>query len=147
VFTLAEIGVQLRRNTHLAERKSRLYLVQYVPPKTAAVGDAIIRMLEPYKAHVHTITADNGSEFVEHERVAAALDATMYFAHPYCSWERGLNENSNGLMRQYVPKGSDLSLVSPEALPAFERRLDLRPRKFLGFRQPQVVFDELRQAA
>jgi len=132
----------------LAERKSRLYLVQYVPAKTAtAVGDAIIRMLEPYKAHVHTITADNGSEFVEHERVAAALEAKVFFAHPYCSWERGLNENSNGLLRQYVPKGSDLSLVSPQALLAFERRLNLRPRKCLGFRQPKVVFDELRQAA
>lgn len=132
----------------LAERKSRLYLVQYVPAKTAtAVADAIIRILEPYKTHVHTITADNGSEFVEHERVAEALEAKVYFAHPYCSWERGLNENSNGLLRQYVPKGSDLSLVSPQALSAFERRLNLRPRKCLGFRQPQVVFDELRQAA
>ena len=132
----------------LVERKTRLYLVRYVPGKTAsAVADAVISMLKPYKAHVHTITADNGSEFVEHERVAAALEAQVYFAHPYCSWERGQNENSNGLLRQYVPKGSDLSLVTVEALSAFERRLNFRPRKCLGFRQPQMVFDELFKAA
>ena len=105
----------------LLERKSRLYLVQYVPSKTAsAVADTIISMLKPYQAHVHTITADNGSEFVEHERVAAELEAQVYFAHPYSAWERGQNENSNGLLRQYVPKGSDLSVVTAEA-PAFSR--------------------------
>jgi len=132
----------------LAERKSRLYLVQYVLAKTAtAVADAIINLLASYKAHVHTITADNRSEFVDHERVAAALETQFYFAHPYSSWEHGLNENSNGLLRQYVPKGSDLSRVTPDALSVFARRLNLRPRKCLGFRQPQVVFDELRQAA
>lgn len=130
------------------ERKSRLYLVQYVPGKTAsAVADAIIDMLSPYKTHVHTITADNGSEFVEHERVSAALEAQVYFAHPYCSWERGQNENSNGLLRQYVPKGSDLSLVTAEMLAAFEKRLNFRPRKCLGFKQSQVVFEALLKAA
>ncbi|HAS3439142.1 TPA: IS30-like element ISAeca1 family transposase [Vibrio cholerae] len=132
----------------LLERKSRLYLVQYVPSKTAsAVADTIISMLKPYQAHVHTITADNGSEFVEHERVAAELEAQVYFAHPYSAWERGQNENSNGLLRQYVPKGSDLSVVTAEALSAVEKRLNFRPRKCLGFKQPQVVFDELLKAA
>ncbi len=132
----------------LLERKSRLYLVRYVPNKTASVvADAVIDMLTPYKEQVHTITADNGSEFVDHERVSAALEAQVYFAHPYCAWERGQNENSNGLLRQYVPKGSDLSQVTPEALSAFERRLNLRPRKCLGFKQPQVIFDQLCKAA
>ncbi|TNI31798.1 IS30 family transposase, partial [Aeromonas veronii] len=116
--------------------------------KTAsAVADTIISMLKPYQAHVHTITADNGSEFVEHERVAAELEAQVYFAHPYSAWERGQNENSNGLLRQYVPKGSDLSVVTAEALSAVEKRLNFRPRKCLGFKQPQVVFDELLKAA
>ena len=91
------------------------------------------------------ITADNGSEFVEHERVAAELEAQVYFAHPYSAWERGQNENSNGLLRQYVPKGSDLSVVTAEAMSAVEKRLNFRPRKCLGFKQPQVVFDELRK--
>lgn len=132
----------------LLERKSRLYLVRYAPNKTASVvADAVIDMLTPYKEQVHTITAENGSEFVDHERVSAALEAQVYFAHPYCAWERGQNENSNGLLRQYVPKGSDLSQVTPEALSAFERRLNLRPRKCLGFKQPQVIFDQLCKAA
>ncbi|SIQ40209.1 Transposase and inactivated derivatives, IS30 family [Aeromonas sp. RU39B] len=127
----------------LLECKSRLYLVQYVPSKTAsAVADTIISMLKPYKAHVHTITADNGSEFVEHERVAAELEAQVYFAHPYSALERGQNENSNGLQRQYVPKGSDLSVVTAEVLSAVEKRLNFRPRKCLGFKQSQLVFDE-----
>lgn len=95
----------------LVERKSRFYLIRYVPNKaTSAVADTIISMLTPIKQPVHTITADNGSEFVEQERVSAALATQIYFAHTYCSWERGQNENSNGLLRQYVPKGSDLSL-------------------------------------
>jgi len=65
----------------------------------------------------------------------------------YSAWERGLNEKQHGLLRQYVPKGSDLSQLSPDELSAFERRLNLRPRKCLDFRQPQIVFDELRQVA
>lgn len=78
----------------LAERKSRLYLVRKVSAKRATdVRGAIIDMLQPYAAHVHTITADNGSEFVEHKAIAQALSAEVYFAHPYSSWERGLNEN------------------------------------------------------
>lgn len=91
----------------LAERKSRLYLVQYVPAKmAAAVTDAIICILEPYKAHVHTIIADNGSEYVEYERVAKVLNTQFYFAHPYSAWERGLDENSNGLLRQLCPRAA-----------------------------------------
>jgi IS30 family transposase len=95
----------------LVERKSRFYLIRYIPNKTAsAVADIIISMLTSYKQPVHTITTDNESEFVEQERVSAALATQTYVSHPYCSWERGQNENSNGLLRQYVPKGSDLSL-------------------------------------
>ncbi|MDP1125503.1 IS30 family transposase, partial [Klebsiella pneumoniae] len=76
------------------------YLVRRVDAKRATdVRDAIIDMLMPYADHVHTITADNGSEFVEHKAVAEALGAEFYFAHPYSSWERGLNENFNGLLR------------------------------------------------
>ncbi|MCV6610112.1 MAG: IS30 family transposase, partial [Amphritea sp.] len=78
----------------LAKRKSRQYLVRRVDAKRASdVRDVIIDMLRPFAAHVHTITADNGSEFVEHKAIAEALEAEFYFAHPYSSWERGLNEN------------------------------------------------------
>jgi len=132
----------------LAERKSRNYLVCKVPSKEAdVVAEAIISMLKPYKDHVHTITFDNGGEFAAHEKIAKALDAEMYFAHPYSSWERGLNENFNGLLRQYIPKGTDLREVTLEDVAYAERKLNLRPRKCLGFRQPKVVFEELLMAA
>ncbi len=71
----------------------------------------------------------------------------MYFAHPYSSWERGLNENFNGLLRQYIPKGADLRGVSDERVKQVQTRINLRPRKCLGFKQPQKVFEELCQAA
>ena len=130
----------------LAERKSRLYLVRKLPSKNASdVADAMIDMLKPYP--VLTITADNGSEFVEHQRVAESLDAEFYFAHPYASWQRGQNENSNGLLRQYVPKGTDLRKVTDEQLQAYQNRINLRPKKCLGFKQPLVVFNQLISAA
>ena len=89
----------------LVERKSRLYLVKRVASKQAGVvRDAIIEMLTPYIEQVHTITFDNGGEFAEHKAIEEALGAETYFAHPYSSWERGLNENSNGLLRQFIPK-------------------------------------------
>jgi IS30 family transposase len=131
----------------LAERQSRMYLVRKVEAKRAFdVRDAVIDMLKPYGAAVRTITADNGSEFVEHKAIAEALNIDFYFAHPYSSWERGLNENFNGLLRQYIPKGTDLRLVTDEDVRRAELRLNLRPRKCLGFRQPGVVFRELLQA-
>ena len=68
--------------------------------------------LTPYKDRVHTLTYDNGREFSEHEQMSAELDAQVYFAHPYSSWERGVNENTDGLIRQYFPKGQDLTSVS-----------------------------------
>lgn len=132
----------------LAERKSRMYLVRKVDAKRAIdVRDAVIDMLKPYAATVRTITADNGSEFVEHKAIAEALNIDFYFAHPYSSWERGLNENFNGLLRQYIPKGADLRMITADDVRRAEQRLNLRPRKCLGFRQPEVVFRELLQAA
>ncbi len=102
--------------------------------------DTIIDMLNPYAAHVHTITADNGAEFVEHRAIAKALDTDVYFAHPYSSWERGVNENFNSLLRQYIQKGTNLRTITDEDVRWAEKRLNLRPRKYLGFRQPEVVF-------
>jgi IS30 family transposase len=132
----------------LAERKSRLYLVKRVKNKQAAVVKAaIIEMLSPYKDCVHTITFDNGGEFAGHKTIAEALGAKAYFAHPYSSWERGLNENFNGLLRQYIRKGTDLRTISDAFVSQIERKLNARPRKCLGFRQPEVVFKALRQAS
>ncbi|OOF32908.1 IS30 family transposase [Salinivibrio costicola] len=95
---------------------------------------ATIELLGSYAAHVHTITADNGSEFVGHKAIAEALETDIYFAHPYSSWERGLNKNSNGLLRQYIPKGTDLREITDEDVMQAVARLNARPRKCLGFR-------------
>lgn len=132
----------------LAERKSRLYLTKKVFSKEAVeVSNAIISLLSDYKDVCHTITFDNGLEFSEHKEIAKALDAEMYFAHPYSSHERGLNENTNGLLRQYIAKGTDLRTVSEEDLQGYQNALNNRPRKCLGYKQPAVVFAELRKAA
>lgn len=132
----------------LVERKSKLYLIRKVPAKSAAdVAQAMIGMLWKYRRHVRTITADNGSEFCDHERVAEKLKTDIYFANPYSSWERGLNENFNGLLRQYIRKGTDLRTVTDKQISDVERALNARPRKCLGFKQPAVVFEALRKAA
>ncbi|MDT8453278.1 MAG: IS30 family transposase [Gammaproteobacteria bacterium] len=104
-------------------------------------------MLTPYRDELHTITFDNGKEFAFHERVAEALDVKTYFAQPYHSWERGLNENHNGLIRQYLPKGQPLDKVTEEQVVEIQTRLNQRPRKLLGFRTPEEVYTEMALAA
>jgi IS30 family transposase len=90
----------------LAERYSRKTLIAHVKCKHAeVVSDVIIRLLKGEKENLHTITFDNGKEFAYHTKIKNALACNNYFAHPYCSWERGLNESHNGLIRQYLPKG------------------------------------------
>ena len=132
----------------LVERKSRIYLTKKVfSNDSGEVAAAIISMLNGYKEVCHTITFDNGGEFTQHKEIAAALETETYFAHPYASWERGLNENTNGLLRQFIPKGTDLTAVTDDELRKYQGALNSRPRKCLGFRQPSVVFAELRQAA
>ena len=125
----------------LVERKSLYTVIGAVCRKTAgAVREAIVAGLTPYKDRVHTLTYDNGREFSEHERMATELDAHIYFAHPYSSWERGVNENTNGLIRQYLPKGQDLTSVSAAETGYVMNQLNHRPRKTLGFRTPYEVF-------
>ena len=98
------------------------------------------RLLTPYKDKYHTITFDNGREFAEHEKMAAELKADICFANPYHSWERGLNENSNGLLRQYFPKGMGLTDITEEQVQEAVERINHRPRKVLGFKTPHEVF-------
>jgi IS30 family transposase len=132
----------------LLERKTRFYLIKKVSSKSAKeVTQAAIELLMPFKDHIHTITADNGREFAYHAEIAEALDTKVYFAHPYSSWERGANENSNGLLRQYVPKGTDLRSVTEERIDFAMRRINNRPRKCLGFKQPAVIFKQMCLAA
>jgi transposase, IS30 family len=121
----------------IVERKTGFTLMHKVERKTAAnVRQACIALLLPHKGLVKTITFDNGKEFAEHERIDAALGSTSYFADPYSSWQRGTNENTNGLIRQYVPKKRPLSSVSDNEIYAIMNRLNNRPRKRLGFISP-----------
>ncbi len=125
----------------LTDRKSRLTRIYKVVHKTAQeVADAVIDMLFPWKDRVLTITSDNGKEFAQFQRIGEELKAMMYFAHPYSSWERGTNENTNGLIRQYFPKNKDLSRITREDIEWVEQRLNNRPRKCLGFKTPNEVF-------
>ena len=125
----------------LTERQSKLTLLAKVEHATAeAVATAMARLLEPVVEHVHTITSDNGREFARHQQIAAKLEAEFYFAHPYASWERGLNENTNGLVRQYFPKGSDFTTITDAQVERVMQRLNHRPRKTLGFVTPHQVF-------
>jgi len=125
----------------LTERKSMYTLIAHVRRRTAkAVRQAILRLLGGMRDKVHTITSDNGKEFAEHETIAGALDARFYFAHPYASWERGLNENINGLIRQYFPKKMDFSTITQKQLNLVMKKLNHRPRKTPGSRTPHEVF-------
>jgi transposase, IS30 family len=125
----------------LTERKSRFTLVSKVKRRTAcAVRRQVCRMLLPVKKKVHTLTSDHGKEFADHEQIAQMLELKFYFAHPYAAWERGTNENTNGLLRQYFPKKSDFQSVSKKDLEQVMARLNFRPRKTLRFKTPFEVF-------
>ena len=125
----------------LVERKSRLMLMAKVLRKTAGnVTQAIIHLLSPLMPWVHTLTVDNGKEFAQHQTIAKRLKARVYFAHPFSSWERGLNENTNGLIRQYFPKKHDFTTITKKQIDHVMDRLNNRPRKCLGFKTPNQVF-------
>jgi len=127
----------------VVDRKSKFTLIKKVETKQAdEVTKALIEMLTPLKPILKTITSDNGKEFAYHERVSTELQTDFYFAHPYHSWERGLNEHTNGLIRQYLPKKTDFKQVSKEDIITIQNKLNHRPRKVLGFRTPYEVFFE-----
>jgi len=105
------------------------------------VCNAIIRMLRPYKDRVKTLTFDNGTEFVRHEKIGKALDAETYFAHPYSSWERGINENTNGLLRQFFPKKTDFRTISWKQIKDAVDNLNNRPRKTRDYLTPNQIFN------
>lgn len=125
----------------VVERKSKLTRLHKLASKGAEeLRDTSVELLRPLAAKVHTITVDNGKEFCEHKQIAAALQARIYFAHPYASWERGLNENTNGLVRQYFPKKYDFARITNSDVERVEELLNNRPRKTLGYRTPNEVF-------
>jgi IS30 family transposase len=136
------VGKGLSRIVTLVDRKSGPLRMRHVPNGEAdTVMRAVVHALHFLRARVHTLTWDNGSEFAEHAVIDIALHAKSYFAEPYSSWQRGTNENTNGLIRQFLPKRCDLGAYSDADIQAIEDKLNQRPRKRLGFRTPQQVFD------
>jgi IS30 family transposase len=132
----------------LADRVSKKTRIAHFASKHAeVVTNAIIKLLKSEKAYLHTITFDNGKEFAYHAKLKKALGADNYFAHPYCSWERGLNENHNGLIRQYLPKGMALNKVTAKKIRVIQNKLNNRPRKLLDYKTPNEVYDAMRLAA
>jgi len=126
------------------DRASGVLKMKKVESKGAqVVTEAIIELLVDWRPYINTITADNGKEFAGHKTVAEELGIDYYFAHPYHSWERGSNENLNGLIRQYFKKGSDFSKLTPADIKRVETKLNMRPRKRYDFENPIFVMDKI----
>lgn len=121
----------------LVERCTKYVCIVKLASKNAlALAKAAVKVLRRCRLPVKTITFDNGLEFACHEHIARQLKAVTYFAHPYHSWERGLNENTNGLIRQYIPKNCAISIIRPCDVSWIEDQLNQRPRKSLGYLSP-----------
>ena len=132
----------------VVERKvGLLFMARLRKPTAQETADRLIEILSPLagQGYVKTITADNGLQFAQHERVSSALGADIYFARPYHSWERGTNENTNGLIRQYIPKKTNFDNYSDQDLEEIQMRLNSRPRKRLGYSTPNEIFKTLTQ--
>lgn len=128
----------------LTERKSRFTLLGKVTHRTAQeVENQIHKLLQPVSNQVYTLTSDHGKEFANHQHLAETLNLKFYFAHPYAAWERGTNENTNGLIRQYFPKKHDFQTISKQQIQQVMHKLNLRPRKTLRFKTPFEVFFHL----
>jgi len=125
----------------VVERKSAFLLMVKLNGKNAQnLAKSTIRLLAPYKEKVLTITSDNGSEFARHQLIAKKLEAQFFFAHPYSSWERGLNEYTNKLIRQYIPKKSSFTNINDQYINEINLKLNMRPRKKLKFNSPLNVY-------
>ena len=125
----------------IVERVTKFTILKKLKSKNSVdTRKALVDALRPYKSLVHTITSDNGTEFADHQKASFELDADFYFAHPYSSWERGLNENTNGLIRQYLKKGICFNDVDNIFLANLTKNLNNRPRKALSYLTPAEVF-------
>ncbi|WP_143728830.1 IS30 family transposase [Microbulbifer sp. GL-2] len=130
----------------MVERKT-LYtvIVRLTGKRSDLLAEAAVSHMVSIKDKIKTITFDNGLEFSGHETIAEGLDAEIYFAHPYSSWRRGINENTNGLIRQYFPKGTDFNKVTDEQVQFVMDRLNSRPRASRGERSPNELFIGLQE--
>jgi IS30 family transposase len=128
----------------LVERKTGLVLISKIQNGTSNItaNTVINRLKDLPKKTVKTLTTDNGTENFAYEKIQNELKISCYFAHPYCSGERGTNENTNGLIRFYLPKGTDFATISNEIIQTVENTLNNRPRKRLGWKTPLEAFNE-----
>jgi len=127
----------------IVDRYSGMVWIRKLESKKAKLlSEKVIEVLYPIKSLIHTITGDNGKEFAEHKMIAKQLNINFYFAHPYHSWERGANENVNGLIRQYIPKKTDFSSITDEYIEYIQNKLNNRPRKRLNFLSPNEIFNK-----
>ncbi|HVF48160.1 MAG TPA: IS30 family transposase, partial [Pyrinomonadaceae bacterium] len=127
----------------LVERKSGLLLIGKLEDRTAkSLNRRVIRLIRRHGGPFSTVTSDNGTEFHDYKGIEQRTDVTFYFATPHHSWERGSNENANGLIRQYLPKGVSMSGLSQQQCNAIAQKLNTRPRKRLGFRTPLECYNE-----
>ncbi|GAB2199500.1 IS30 family transposase [Sessilibacter sp. MAH4] len=125
----------------MVERKTLYTIIIRLNGKHAnKLADEAIKYLKPIADRLKTLTLDNGLEFAEHQRIAQELGVSIYFAHPYASWERGINENTNGLIRQYFPKRTDFNKVTDEEIQFVMNRLNSRPRATRGGKSPNELF-------
>ncbi len=128
----------------IVERVSRYTAIIKVSSKESdTVCNAIIERMSTNGLPVYSITGDNGTEFAGHKKIADALGIEFYFTHPYSSWEKGANENTNGLIRQYFPKGTDFGMISESMLKKVEDALNNRPRKTLNYKTPKQIMGVL----
>ena len=127
----------------LAERKTRFYIAVKMPDRRAeTMENAIVSALSAFPSQlVKTITCDRGAEFANWRRIEERLHCEVYFADPYCAWQKGTNENLNGLLREFYPKGRNLSRVAPATLKRNLALINARPRKVLHFHSPQELWD------
>lgn len=107
---------------------------------TDELAKSTIRLLAPYKDKVHAITSDDGTEFTRHQIIAKKLDVKFFFAHPYSSWERGLNEYTNKLIRQYIPKKTSFEDINHQNINKINLKINMRPRKKLKYNSPLKVY-------
>ena len=134
--------------TTIVDRASMFVKISIPTSKKAIdIETETLKLLVPFKDRIHTITSDNGFEFSNHKNISKALDFDYYFCHPYSSWERGLNEYINGLIRQYIPKGTSFENITAEYIQMIEDKLNNRPRKSLNWKTPNEVFYGLEMAA
>ena len=128
----------------LTERSTNMLFMRKLDKGKNAreLARTVVKMLEPYKEYIKTITTDNGTEFACHKIIAKALDTKVYFADPYASWQKGAIENQNGLIRQYIPKGTDFKEYSHQKITKIMHKINMRPREKLKFASPAQCFYE-----